>query len=276
MADVDCRATEELLPWFVQGTLSAAEQGEVERHLAGCARCREVLVATREAAALYASHPPTEAIVDYALGLPVAGLDRSVLESHLAHCAECREERRLVEAEHASSALAPIASMAPMAPMAPIGQMEHSNARQQVVLRGRAIALAASLAAVSALSVWFAMRDRAPLPEGRVAFVELLPESRRTRGAESGRSAVDRTRTTTLLLVTDRGETFDDVRVTIRSLPGGATLWGESGLTPAAAGAYALVLPAAALPAGEWEIVLEGRLATDWSEIARYRVALEP
>ena len=31
----------ELLPWFVNGTLSADETGRVETHLAGCAECRE-------------------------------------------------------------------------------------------------------------------------------------------------------------------------------------------------------------------------------------------
>ncbi len=265
---MDCREIAERLPWFVNGALPPSERSAVESHLAGCAVCRAALAATREAGALYAAHLPTEAIVDYALGFPVEGIARSVLELHLAHCAACREEQRLVEAGRESSAPA-LTGQSPVP--GPTTTAIGSTAR-----RSRTLALAASLAAVSALSVWFAMRDLRPVPEGRVAFVELLPESSRTRGAEGERTAIDRGRTTTLLLVTDRGERFDDVRVKIVSPPGGALLWQESGLTPAAAGAFVLLLPAGALPAGEAEIVLEGRRATEWSEMGRYRVTLEP
>ena len=264
MVDLNCREIEERLTCFVNGGLPVAERAEVEGHLAACARCREALAATREAAALYATHLPAEVIVDYALGLSVEGLDRALLESHFAHCADCREELRLVESGRDSSPPAPVVARAPV------------TASRRTSPRSRTFALAATLAALSALSVWFAMRDRAPLPQTRVAFVELLPESSHTRGADGDRTAIDRGRTTTLLLAVDRAETFDDVRVKIASPPGGALLWEESGLTPAAAGAFVLLLPAGALPAGEAEIALEGRLATEWSEIARYRITLQP
>ena len=35
------RSAQELLPWFVNGTLAAAEAASVARHLAGCERCRK-------------------------------------------------------------------------------------------------------------------------------------------------------------------------------------------------------------------------------------------
>lgn len=264
---MDCREIEARLPWFVNRSLSAAEQGEVEAHLGACPRCREALAATREAGELYGAHLPTEAIVDYALGLAVEDLDRAVVEGHLGHCSDCREELRLVESEQETPARSPVLAPPPAsASRAPRGL-------------GRTYALAASLAAFSALAVWFAMRDRAPVPEARVAIVELLPESSLTRGAEAGGVTLDRKRTTTLLLVTDRAENFADVRVSVAALPGAALVWRETGLPPAAEGVYALLLPAGALAPGRLEIVLEGRERRDtaeWTVIARYPVVLGP
>ncbi len=250
MGDVDCREIEERLPWYLHESLAAAERAEVEAHLAGCARCREALAATRAASALFASHLPVAAIADYALGLPVEGLAREVVEGHLAHCAECREEVALVESERAAPA--------PATPGA----------------RNRAwpLALAAAVALASALGVWFAVRSGVPAPQGRVALVELLPESARTRGAEADLPRVDARLATTMLLATDRAETFDEVRVRLRPAADGAPLWEESGLLPAAGGAYALLLPAGAVAAGEVAIELEGRLGAEWTPLGRYRV----
>jgi hypothetical protein len=264
MGTVDCREVEERLPWYVHGGLSAAERADAEAHLAACARCRLALDATREASRLFAAHPPVEALVDYALGLPVEGIARSALEAHLAFCEECREERQLVESEQQNSATAAKGVDVPPA------------ARGWTLLPPRALALAAVLAAVSALSMWFAMHQRASLPQARVAVVELLPESLRTRAAGSDRVVLDRTRTTTLILITDRAETFAEVRVSALTQPGSSLLWREAGLLPAADGTYAVVLPPGVFAPGGVELVLEGRAATEWSEIGRYPVSLGP
>lgn len=263
MAAVDCREIEERLPWFVHGGLDDAERGAVEAHLASCARCQTALDATREASRLYAAHLPAEVIVDYALGLPVQGVERSVLEAHLAICAECREERQLVESERETSAAAKGVDLPATA--------SHSTLR-----RSRALALAASLAAVSGLSVWFAMHQRASLPQARVAVVELLPESLRLRAAGPDRVVLDRTKTTTLILISDRAETFAEVRVSAFTQPGESLLWREAGLVPATDGTYAVVLPPGVFAPGGVELVLEGRAATEWSVIGRYPVSLGP
>lgn len=255
---MDCREIEERLPWYLHQSLAAAERAEVEVHLAGCARCREALDATRAASALFARHLSAAAIADYALGLPVVGVAREVVETHLAHCAECREEVALVE----SGSGVPAASI-PVAAASAAAGTKH---------RAWPLALAAAVALASALGVWFAARSGVPASQGRVALVELLPESSRTRGAEADLPRVDATLATTLLLATDRAETFDEVRVRLRPAAGGAQLWEETGLLAAAGGAYALLLPAGAVAEGEVAIELEGRLGAEWTPLGRYRV----
>ena len=41
MSDVDCHAAEERLQAYLDRALEARDAAEVERHLAGCAYCRE-------------------------------------------------------------------------------------------------------------------------------------------------------------------------------------------------------------------------------------------
>lgn len=256
-----CREVEERLPWFLHDSLSAGERAEVEAHLAGCAGCRAALDATRGASALFAGHLPAEAVVDYALGLPVAGLPRAVVEGHLAYCAECREEIALVGSERAATA-AP-ADAATVAPR---------------TRRAWPLALAASIALAASLSLWFATRGTAPAPQGRVALVELLPEDARTRGAEAAPARLDPAVATTLLLVSDRAETFDEVRARLRPAAGGAALREDAGLLAVPGGAYALLVPAGVAAGvaagGELLIELEGRLGDEWQPLGRYRVAV--
>lgn len=47
MPDDACGAVRRLLPWHLTGTLDAADEELVERHLAGCAACRAELVRER-------------------------------------------------------------------------------------------------------------------------------------------------------------------------------------------------------------------------------------
>lgn len=282
MSEPTCREIEELLPWFLHGSLRPAERALLAAHLAGCAGCRGALAATREASALFAGHPEASTLVDYALGLPLdpsAGLERSTLELHLAHCAECREELQLVEADRGSAAAAGRVPAPEIAPSAGERAVAPGQAPGPPRRWGRALALAAALVATSGLSVWLAMRARTPLPEARVALVELLPQDSRTRtaaGSDTAATRIDRRVTTTLLLVTDRAEAWDEVRVRLGDPAVAQPQWQASGLAPAAGGAYALLLPAGALRPGEVGIELEGRIGSDWARIARYRVVVAP
>lgn len=273
MDDVDCREIEERLPWFLHGGLAEDERSEVAAHLERCAACRRALLATREASLLFAGHLPAEAIVDYALGLPVDGLSRAVLELHLAHCDECREELRLVESERPMPAA--LAESGPPEPPRAAREVDRSAVARRPLRWPTALALAATLAVASGLAVWVAMRGGVPVPESRVAIVELLPESAHTRGMEGERAKLDRGRATTLVLATDRAEAFEEARARLTGADG-RLLWEGHGLEPAAAGAYALLLPAGALPAGEVDLELEGKLAGEWTPIARYRLSVEP
>lgn len=58
------RATEALLPWLLNGTLSQAERAEVDAHLQACPQCREELARQRELMAAYRASPLPEAQLD--------------------------------------------------------------------------------------------------------------------------------------------------------------------------------------------------------------------
>ena len=270
MSELDCREIEGRLPWLLNGTLSPEEKGEVEAHLAGCAACGEALAATRRAGAIFAAHPETGSLVDYAFGQPVESESRGALELHLAHCAECREEIRFVEAEGEEIAAgSATARITPSAPGRPTGATSRWT---------KALALAATVAVSSGLTLILSMRDRGGAVEaaGRVALVELLPDGSRTRGDEGDAVAIAASVSHTLLLVTDRAETFDEVRARIVPQAGGGAPSVVPGLLPSPGGGYALLLPARSLPVGDVEIELEGRLAGDWSPIGSYLLRVQP
>ncbi len=261
MGDLDCRAIEERLPWLTNGSLSSEERHAVKAHLAGCAGCRAALAATREAAALFALHPPAETIADYALGLVVEGMPREQVEAHLGHCAACREEVALVEAEERGGGT-------PARPDRP------SPARRPAA-RG-VLALAAMLVASLGLALWLATREGAPPVGGRVALVELVPESARRRGGDPGGARVQAGMPSTLLLLTDRAERFEEVRARLVDPEGGRTIWRAEGLLAPADGVYALLVPARALPRGELVVELEGARGGEWTAIERYALVVAP
>jgi hypothetical protein len=263
MNEPDCRGVEERLPWFVSGALAPGERGAIEAHLAGCGACREALAATRRAGAIFAAHPGVELLADYALGLPVEAASRATLESHLAHCEECREELRLVasggEADRSAASRA-----------------TNSSPPRPASSSGRALALAATVAIASGLVTFVAMRARVVPPSGSVALVELSSADRSARGAGMVAEPVRASVAATLLLLTDRAESFEVVRARIRAAASDRTVREASGLLPALGGGYALLLPAGALSPGEYEIELEGRLGGEWSPLGRYRLRIEP
>ncbi|MCB9378633.1 MAG: zf-HC2 domain-containing protein [Holophagales bacterium] len=260
MSDVDCRGFEERLPWFAHGGLEEDERREIEAHLEGCAACRAALASTREASALFALHLPAETIVDYALGLPLEGVPRALVETHLGHCEPCSDEVALVAAAEGDAATERPASPSERA-RAPVWQ--------------RPLALAATLVVVAGLAAWLALRSAAPpAAAGRVALVELAPESSRLRGADDGPKAIDRATASTLLLATDRAERFETVRARIVDPASGRTLWQASELLSAFEGAYALLLPPGVVPEGEWALELEGEREGEWRPIERYALRI--
>jgi hypothetical protein len=91
----------ELLPWFVNGTLSEEERRKVERHLEVCPLCRDSLKALEwfsESMRTYASILPAEHIDPQKLVTYAESKDELTeselkeLEDHLSHCADCRKE----------------------------------------------------------------------------------------------------------------------------------------------------------------------------------------
>ncbi len=67
-----CIEIQELIPWYVEGTLSGDEERAVAAHLRGCERCRDDLVTTMRL------RRDIRAIVDAPEGLPDRLRDRVV------------------------------------------------------------------------------------------------------------------------------------------------------------------------------------------------------
>lgn len=258
----DCAWIEERLPWYAHGGLDADERRQVDGHLADCERCRTALADTREASALFATHLPVETVVAYGSGAAIDEVPRELIEAHLARCPVCREEVELVRAgSHEAPA---VAGQAPPQPA------RLASPRSLAAWRG--LALVASLVAVAGLGLWQSSLRVTPLPEGAVALLELRPMATATRAGDDERAApFDRARSATLLLDTDRAESFDEVRV--RALGSdGAPLWEVGDLAAIDTGIYALHLPRGTVPEGPVVLELVARRDGDWSTVARYRL----
>ncbi|MCZ6649311.1 MAG: zf-HC2 domain-containing protein [Acidobacteria bacterium] len=101
----------ELLPWYVNGTLEAAETASFKEHLAGCHACRDELAVLeqmqaelkRHGEALLADHPTPQTLVaalttESGGGEPGPDLSREI-KRHIALCATCADEARWVMKE---------------------------------------------------------------------------------------------------------------------------------------------------------------------------------
>ncbi|MCP3978084.1 MAG: hypothetical protein GY716_01965 [bacterium] len=140
MSDAD-RHVDELLPWYVAGTLDREESDRVGRHLATCEACRAQLPLLEDAAALVerdgaaalADHPESEQLVDAVLG-DLDEMTTGRVMKHVARCDTCADEARLVRGE-ASPAASPAPASAPAA-----------TARATIWFAAGAMAAAAALA----------------------------------------------------------------------------------------------------------------------------------
>lgn len=261
----DCAEIEQLLPWYLAGSLTAVEAERARHHLASCDRCREALAATRRAAEVFSAHPAAELLADYGLGLPVAAESRELLERHLVDCADCRAELELVRADPGPAVSttgvgAEVRAIGPRPGRAPAAGW-------------RALAVAASVAAAVSLSLWFG-NGRAGAPNGGVALLELRPEAARTRGGDE-EARLERGTATTLLLGIDRAETFEEVRLLARDADG-RTIWRIERLAPAKGGGYLVHLPSGSLPAGAVALELRATLDGRESVIATYPIVVRP
>ena len=91
---MDCTRAAELIPWYLNGTLEAAERADLEKHLASCAACRAERAEAEAALVLFGGHPSAEMLVDYAFGAPEA--PRDLIEAHLSGCDACADELAMV------------------------------------------------------------------------------------------------------------------------------------------------------------------------------------
>jgi len=91
---VDCRQIIELLPWFLNGSLSPDEDRQLRGHLKDCDRCRAELGEVLFAAKMFSTHPETAALVELVFDPPSA--DRQALEQHLLLCPDCAEQVALL------------------------------------------------------------------------------------------------------------------------------------------------------------------------------------
>jgi len=189
--------TLELLPWFLNGTLDAAERREVEAHLASCDACREELAATRRAFEIYAAHLPVEALTAYVLApdapaweVDGVAVERRRLESHLAQCAACRDELALLREGHSAVDEAVPERVAEAASVVPFAAPRAGAPAAVATPRWLPMALAASLLFVVVTGAgWLSTRQQVGEEQRSVARLEQqLDEARAARQAAAAAS----------------------------------------------------------------------------------------
>lgn len=93
---MNCKQTEENLPWLLNGTLPEPEKSMVKEHLAKCRKCQNSKTDTLFLLQSAKTHLPAEALLDYANGLFVNNYEPPLVESHLSVCGECLDELQLI------------------------------------------------------------------------------------------------------------------------------------------------------------------------------------
>ncbi len=93
---MDCERVNEILPWFLNGSLGASERHAVTEHLAKCNNCRKELQQAAFAGAVHQQHVSEQMLVDYAYDQLSNPSDVELVDQHLAFCNECSEQLALV------------------------------------------------------------------------------------------------------------------------------------------------------------------------------------
>lgn len=105
----ECERIGEMAVWLPSGTLEPSERAEVERHVARCPACAELLEfasKVKDTLIMQVSpHPDPDALVCFAEARAKMDSDvRREIENHLAMCPDCREEVAMLEAVDRESA----------------------------------------------------------------------------------------------------------------------------------------------------------------------------
>lgn len=149
---MNCNDAIERLPWLLNGTLDPEERRQVMEHVTGCPACKAAFADTREAWSLFAQHIPVTDLIAYAAGEPPAGIDRELLEEHLASCPQCAADLELVRTSRGLAEDDGVALFAPRSQPAARPAAQPATAAR--LRRWRSSALAASLAGLAFLGLW--------------------------------------------------------------------------------------------------------------------------
>jgi hypothetical protein len=270
---VDCQRTAELLPWYLNGTLDAAERGELERHLAGCDGCRTERRQVERALLLFGSHPPVGMLLDFVDGRPE--VPRDLVEAHLAGCAACTAELAMVRESRAA-----LQSVEAPDRRARVVPLRRPAAPPRLWRATAAVAAVIALAGVgSGLWAWwaldrqeegFARRQREAEVRSlggarlNVPIHDLWPEGAVPRSAAGGpvRLSAEDGPAATLILNSLLAAAERVKRLELRDAQG-QVLQSLSGVSVGPSGSVTLSLPLAGLPRGILRILL---FAPDGSE----------
>lgn len=292
-----CAKLAELLPFYLNGSLEAAEARRVEDHLTSCAACRQEERDTRTAWALFEGHLPVELLLDHAMGQPMSSTRREVVESHLAVCERCAAEVTTVrqdahDSDHGVSETAVRERRRAADP--PKGRIASfqdrvapaSSRRDSGSLR--TLAWAASFIAVVASSGWVwtwlqltdiravsALTARANLP-----VVELLPATQTLlrQGGVDPLSAVNRVellpRPGEVVLVLLSGGRFCELACSLEiyAAGGGQPKHRMEGLMASSDGHVTLALPDDWLPSGRALLVVRDQVG---ESVAEYLIEIQ-
>jgi hypothetical protein len=168
----------ELLPWFLNGSLAAAEREAIERLLAGSAELRAELEATRAAARIHATRLPPQALLDHVLGTQESGLPPALVARLIAGDARYQEEVALLRTSLEALETGPQAEEAPSLapPVAPTGRVAPGRFGRQGSRRWLALAAGVAGISMAALVVWQAQHG-APSPSAVLAQVQVVEGS---------------------------------------------------------------------------------------------------
>jgi hypothetical protein len=297
---MDCRDVAERLPWYLNGTLPAAERDPLQAHVEGCDQCREELSQTRRLRALLGAHPPSDAIVAFAAEETVEGQGADARRAHFAMCAECQEELALAR-ESARAVENPPAVSAPATGPRAAWSARTAAAAAAILVSGilvghlmpqRATSDGGQIAALVAENARLrgdAARagalqnrlDEALAPQKNVAVVQLLPQRgafRGTPGAPGSAPRGDGHLTLTrggpyavVSLIYESAPRWDDYRVEIAD-PAATVVWRADGLVRQPEGDFTVLVPTASLKDGSHELHLCGRRGESWTRLATYRL----
>jgi len=300
---MDAERAIELLPWYVNGGLEAAERREVADALAASAEVRRELAQVRRAFELHGYRLEPEVLLDYALGLEPEGVTRETVETLAALLPSVREELALVR-EGLDS-------------LQGAGSAEARGAEDEPERAPwRRGAIAASLVAVAFLGAWawsshrlgqrsqelqlvrsrletvdselsaLARRLEAPSAGGGTGALvtadllvtDLFPTGMVLRGGEEEADGVTivprRTRRVVLLLNSRLPETTEVAGLALRDASGAEVWRSTEPVVRGEHGEYALLLPVRELGAGLYTLELLGETSGSQAVLEVYRLRL--